>query len=223
MLSSVTSFSVESLTKLLSLLSPLFCILNVRIVALHGSLASYVILAALSSIFQVQTNVPSLVALHVSSLAGLTSQFVNGTHEFSELVLVRMALLIDRSSSVLPLRSVNARELIWRVVAGKMYARALELYILTCQNQFFLAGQTGEMQNDLSVNQRPALNMFLHLLYRFLVSIFSQKACSYKTECIGTKWYNNKLIYLYKIFLTKAGWNITKVLSEASYSVFLCQ
>ena len=34
-----------------------------------------------------------------------SSQFLNETHEFSELVLARMALLVDQSRSVLPLRS----------------------------------------------------------------------------------------------------------------------
>ena len=44
-------------------------------------------------------------------LAVSTSQnWLNGTHEFSELVLARMALLMDQSRSVLPLRSVKARE-----------------------------------------------------------------------------------------------------------------
>ena len=33
-------------------------------------------------------------------LAGPTSQFLNGTHEFSELVLVRMALLVDQTRSI---------------------------------------------------------------------------------------------------------------------------
>ena len=47
----------------------------------------------------------SEVTLHLSSLAGPTSQFINGKHEFSELVMARMALLINKSRSVLPLRS----------------------------------------------------------------------------------------------------------------------
>ena len=43
--------------------------------------------------------------------AALSEQSVlNGTHEFSELVLARMALLIDKSRSVLPLRSAKERE-----------------------------------------------------------------------------------------------------------------
>ena len=41
------------------------------------------------------------VASHLLGLAGLTSQFLNGTHEFSVLVLGRMALLMDQSRSVL--------------------------------------------------------------------------------------------------------------------------
>ena len=45
-----------------------------------------------------------------------SSQFLNAAHEFSELVLDRMALLMDQSRSVLPLRSANAREFgeLWR-------------------------------------------------------------------------------------------------------------
>ena len=46
------------------------------------------------------------VTFKLSGLAGPTSQFLNGTHELSELVLVRMALLMDRSRSVLPLRAI---------------------------------------------------------------------------------------------------------------------
>ena len=58
----------------------------------------------------------SEVALHLFGLTGLTSQFLNGTHEFSELVLARMVLLMDESRSVLPLRSAKAREFgeLWR-------------------------------------------------------------------------------------------------------------
>ena len=52
-----------------------------------------------------------------------TIQYLNRTHEFSELVLVRMALLID--SPALVGQSTG----IWRVVAGKMYASALDLSI----------------------------------------------------------------------------------------------
>ena len=32
-----------------------------------------------------------------------------------------------------------------------MYARALDLYIITGQNQFFSAGQTRPMESDLSI------------------------------------------------------------------------
>ena len=58
------------------------------------------------------------VGFHVS---GPTSQFLNGTYELSELVLVRMALLMDQSRSILPLRSAKAREFgeLWR----KKYTR----------------------------------------------------------------------------------------------------
>ena len=50
-----------------------------------------------------------MVALHISGLAG-PSQFLNGTHEFSELLVARIVLLVDQSRSVLPLRSAKARE-----------------------------------------------------------------------------------------------------------------
>ena len=57
------------------------------------------------------------IAFHLPGLAGPTSQFLNVTHEFSELVLARMSLLMDQSRSVLPLRSAKAREFgdwLWR-------------------------------------------------------------------------------------------------------------
>ena len=61
-------------------------------------------------------------AFHLSDLAGPTSEFFNGTHEFSGLVLARMSLLMDQSRSVLPLRSAKAREFgeLWR----EKYTRA---------------------------------------------------------------------------------------------------
>ena len=43
-------------------------------------------------------------------LSGPTGQFLNGTHEFSELVLARMALLMAQSRAVLPLGSAKAGE-----------------------------------------------------------------------------------------------------------------
>ena len=60
-----------------------------------------------------------MVTFHLSGLGGMASQFLNGTPKLSELVLSRSALPIDQSRSVFPLRSANARELIWRLVAGK--------------------------------------------------------------------------------------------------------
>ena len=56
------------------------------------------------------------VAFHLYGLSGPTSQFLNGTNEFSELVLARMSLLMEQRSSVLPLRSAKAREFgkLWR-------------------------------------------------------------------------------------------------------------
>ena len=66
-------------------------------------------------------------------------------HEFSELVLSRMSLLVDQSRSVLPLRSAKAREYgeLWR---EKCTRAPLNLSISTGQNQFFSAGQTGQMR-----------------------------------------------------------------------------
>ena len=57
------------------------------------------------------------VVFHLSSLAGPTSQFLNGAYELLELDLAgRMALLMDQSRSVLPLQSAKAREFeeLWR-------------------------------------------------------------------------------------------------------------
>ena len=59
---------------------------------------------------------PSLFAFHLAELARPTTQLLNETHKFSELVLTRMVLLMDQSRSVLPLRSAKAREVgeLWR-------------------------------------------------------------------------------------------------------------
>ena len=46
----------------------------------------------------------------MSGLSGPTSQFLNGMHEFSELVVARMVLLMDQSRSVLSLCSAKVRE-----------------------------------------------------------------------------------------------------------------
>ena len=55
-------------------------------------------------------------AFSLSGLARPTSQILNVMHKFSELVLVRMSLLINQSCSVLQLRSAKAREFgeLWR-------------------------------------------------------------------------------------------------------------
>ena len=45
-----------------------------------------------------------MVVFHLSGLAGLTGQFLNGKHEFSELILTRMVLLMDQSPSHLLFR-----------------------------------------------------------------------------------------------------------------------
>ena len=57
-----------------------------------------------------------MFAFHLSGLSGPTSQFLNRTQEFSELVLPRMTLLMDQSRSVLPLWSAKARKFgeLWR-------------------------------------------------------------------------------------------------------------
>ena len=83
-----------------------------------------------------RTAVEPKVAVHLSGLSGPTSQFLNGANEFSELVLSRMAQLMDQSRSVLPLRSAKAREL---ESSGRR----------TGQNQFSSADQNGEMESDL--------------------------------------------------------------------------
>ena len=59
------------------------------------------------------------VAFHSSGLSGPTSQFLAETHEFSELVLARMVLLLDQSRSVLPLRSAKARDQVLGSCGGK--------------------------------------------------------------------------------------------------------
>ena len=58
----------------------------------------------------------SKVAFHLPGLSGPTNQFLNGTHEFSQLVLPRMALLVDQRHSILPFTSAKARkfEELWR-------------------------------------------------------------------------------------------------------------
>ena len=48
------------------------------------------------------------VTFHFSSLDGPASEFLNGMDKFSELVLARMALLLDQSHSVLLLGSAKA-------------------------------------------------------------------------------------------------------------------
>ena len=50
------------------------------------------------------------VAFHLPGLSGPSSQFLNETHKFSQLVLARMALLMDQSRSVLSFRSAKAGE-----------------------------------------------------------------------------------------------------------------
>ena len=56
------------------------------------------------------------ITFHMSRLACPTSQFLNGTHKFSELVLARMAMPMDQSHSVFPLWLAKVREFgeLWR-------------------------------------------------------------------------------------------------------------
>ena len=55
----------------------------------------------------------------LSDLTGLTSQLLNGLHKFSELVLARMALLMDQRALLSSFALVGQSIGIWRVVAGK--------------------------------------------------------------------------------------------------------
>ena len=84
------------------------------------------------------------VAFH---LPDPTSQFLNRTHEFSELVLARMALLMDQSRSVLPLRSAKAREFgeLWR---EKCTHAPWTFPFKLVRTSFFSAGQSGQMESD---------------------------------------------------------------------------
>ena len=79
--------------------------------------------------------VPLELAFYLSHLIGPTSQFLNGTHEFSELVLARMVLLMDQSRSVLPLRSANAGKNVQAHLGSPL--------------KMAMAGQTGQMESDL--------------------------------------------------------------------------
>ena len=74
-----------------------------------------------------------------------SGRFLNGAHKFSELVLDRMALLL----AVLLFRSAKAREFgeLWR----EKCARAPSTFpVKLAINQFFSAGQTGPMENNLT-------------------------------------------------------------------------
>ena len=59
-----------------------------------------------------------IVAFHLSGLTGPTSQFLHGTHEFSELVLARAAQFS---------RSGRRKRGNLESCGGKMYALALDL------------------------------------------------------------------------------------------------
>ena len=84
-------------------------------------------------------------------LSYLTSQFLQGTRVFSELVLARMFLVDVRGSEPISSPAPAGQSAgIWRVVAGKMYARALDLSIHTGQYQSFSTGQNRQMESDLS-------------------------------------------------------------------------
>ena len=51
---------------------------------------------------------------------GQTSQFLKGTHKFSELGLAKISLLVCQSRSVLPMQSAKAREF-RELGRGKVY------------------------------------------------------------------------------------------------------
>ena len=78
------------------------------------------------------------VAFYLSGLSGPTSQFSNGTHEFSELVLARMALLMDQSRA-------SSTALVGQS-AGICGGRNFKNW----PNQFFSVRETEQMENDLS-------------------------------------------------------------------------
>ena len=82
-----------------------------------------------------------------------TSQFLNGTHKFSDLVLTRLALLMDQKPLSSP-APVGKSAGILRVVTGKMYARALTLSIYTDQKRFFSDGQMRQMEATLYIKQQ---------------------------------------------------------------------
>ena len=63
---------------------------------------------------------------------GRDQSVLNGTHKFSDLVLTRLALLMDQKPLSSP-APVGKSAGILRVVTGKMYARALTLSIYTDQ------------------------------------------------------------------------------------------
>ena len=89
---------------------------------------------------------------NLSDLAGPTTQFLNGTHEFSELVLAKMSLLVDQSRSVLLLRLAKARE--FGELRRDKCTRAPWTFPLKIgQKQFFSASKNRLMENDLSFNQ----------------------------------------------------------------------
>ena len=80
-------------------------------------------------------------------MSGLTSQLLNGTYEFSELALARMALLMDHSRSVLPLKSAKAQEF-GKLRREKMYTRSFQLCILNGSEPVLFGRPNGHMGSD---------------------------------------------------------------------------
>ena len=73
-------------------------------------------------------------------------------HEFSELVLTRIALLVDQSRSVLPLRSVKAEfGQLWGEKCTR--ARWILLFKLTRTVLFGQPDQNRQMESDLILHK----------------------------------------------------------------------
>ena len=97
------------------------------------------------------------IAFHLSGPAGLTSQFLNETHEFPELFLARRVLLMDQSRSVLLLRSAKALEFgeLWR---GKNVPAHLGPFHLNWPEPVLLGWP--ERRNGKRPKKNPALQLF---------------------------------------------------------------
>ena len=88
------------------------------------------------------------VAFHLTSR---TRQFLNKMHEFSELVLSRMALLKDQSRSVLPLRTSKARNL--ESCVAKKCTRALNPAVKLTRTSSFRPARTDKRKATIELEQ----------------------------------------------------------------------